>query len=58
MSIVLDLLMLVGGIVVAVVGASLLLFIFTFVARNSHLSKTRGILFIFLYLVYIVYLIA
>jgi quinol-cytochrome oxidoreductase complex cytochrome b subunit len=50
--------MLVCGIVVAVVGASLLLFIFTFAARNSHLSKTRGILFIFLYLVYIVYLIA
>jgi len=57
MSIVLDLLMLVGGIVVAVVGASLLLFIFTIAARKSNLTKTRGILFILLYLGYIVYLI-
>ncbi|MEE4257297.1 MAG: hypothetical protein V2I47_09675 [Bacteroidales bacterium] len=41
MSIVLDLLMLGGGIVVAVAGASLLLFIFTFGSCHSHLTKTK-----------------
>jgi cation:H+ antiporter len=44
--------------VMSTIGASLLLFVFTFVTRNSHLTRTKGIFFILLYLAYIVYMIS
>jgi len=42
--------------VLVTIGASLLLFAFTFMAKKSHLTKPRGMLFIALYLVYIAYM--
>ncbi len=36
--------------------ASLLLFIFTFMSKNSHLTKPKGVLFISIYLAYVVYM--
>ena len=42
--------------VLVTIGASLLLFIFTFMVRNSNLTKSKGGLFIVLYLMYIVYM--
>lgn len=44
--------------ILVTIGASLLLFIFTFVTHNSHLNRVKGILFILLYVAYIIYLIA
>lgn len=49
--------MLIGGIAVLVtIGASLLLFIFTFMSKNSNLTKSKGGLFIMLYLVYVAWM--
>ncbi|MBE9483905.1 MAG: hypothetical protein IMY74_03605 [Bacteroidetes bacterium] len=57
MAILIDLLMLIGGIAVLVtIGASLLLFIFTFMSKNSNLTKSKGGLFIMLYLVYVAWM--
>ncbi len=42
--------------VLVTVGASLLLFIFTFMTRNSKLTKSKGGLFIMLFLVYVAWM--
>jgi cation:H+ antiporter len=42
--------------VMITIAASLLLFIFTFMSRNSHLTKSKGIFFILLYIGYIIYM--
>ncbi len=42
--------------VLVTIGASLLLFIFTFMSKNSKLTRPRGALFIVLYLAYIAYM--
>lgn len=42
--------------VLVTIAASLLLFIFTFVSKNSHLTKPKGVLFILLYVGYIAYM--